>query len=171
MKKVGRQILEKVKGDKEIQLFDQFSTSLTSEINLTFKFPTNIKTLSSKRSRCWSKFHALRQEVFPKLWQDFFKRLSLEVNGLFMECVNQEVFQQILVKFFAEECRPIVSEDHTVTLERDQLNAMRYACGYVPHLLLKKYKTNAGVKAERFVQCLEKMAIQSESDSNIQDLG
>ncbi len=67
MRKVGKKVLEKiVEGDQEMQLFDDFSTSLTS--NNQPHILKLAKTLSSKRSRCWSTFHALRQKVLPKLY-------------------------------------------------------------------------------------------------------
>ena len=114
MRKAGEKILEKiVEGDHEIQLLDDFSTSLTSNINLIFSnLPKNIKTLSSKMSRCWSTFHALHQEILPKLWQDLWDKLNLEVNSLFTESVNQELFQQLLITLFAEQCKPATPKDH-----------------------------------------------------------
>lgn len=170
MKKFGREVLEIcLQGDKEIEVFDQFSVKLTSTINLLFSEvkERNIKSMASKRTRCWSSFHVLRQDVLPKLWLDFFTELHIEVNYLFTQCVNQELFQQMLVTFFTEECKPVAShKEDTIVLTLDQLNALRYACGYVPHMLLKKYKIKTGAKAERFVRSLEKMAIGSENDAN-----
>ena len=41
---------------------------------------------------------------------------------------------------------------------------MRYACGYVPHNLLKKYEKLKGLKEKHFVECLGNMAVVSEED-------
>ena len=41
---------------------------------------------------------------------------------------------------------------------------MRYACGYVPHALLKKYETKCGDRCSDYVQCLGDMAIEGEGD-------
>ena len=55
-------------------------------------------------------------------------------------------------------------EDIAVPLvfTEDEMNAMRYACGYVPHALLKKYEKKCGDKYSNFVQCLGDMAIEGE---------
>ena len=44
----------------------------------------------------------------------------------------------------------------------DELNAMRYACGYVPCSLLKKYETKGGDIYSQYVQCLGHMAVEGE---------
>ena len=49
-----------------------------------------------------------------------------------------------------------------VVLTPDELNAMQYACGYVPHKLLKKYEMRRGQKAKCFVECLGNMAVVSD---------
>ena len=41
---------------------------------------------------------------------------------------------------------------------------MRYACGYVPHALLKKYEMKCGEMYSEYVQCLGDMAIEGEGD-------
>ena len=39
---------------------------------------------------------------------------------------------------------------------------MQYACGYVPHKLLKRYESRRGAKVGRFVECLGNMAVVCE---------
>ena len=39
---------------------------------------------------------------------------------------------------------------------------MQYACGYVPHKLLKRYESRTGGKAKHFVECLGNMAVVCE---------
>ena len=45
------------------------------------------------------------------------------------------------------------------SLSADELNAMQYACGYVPRALLRKYEKRTGSKFNRFVECLGEMAV------------
>ena len=52
----------------------------------------------------------------------------------------------------------------STVLTEDELNAMRYACGYVPHALLKKYETRCGEMYSEYVQCLGDMAIEGGND-------
>ncbi len=51
------------------------------------------------------------------------------------------------------------------------LNAMRYACGYVPHKLLKKYEKRSGEKCgEKYTKCLGDMAVIGEEGEESDDL-
>ena len=36
---------------------------------------------------------------------------------------------------------------------------MRYACGFVPYRLLRKYENNSDEKSVQFVECLGNMAV------------
>lgn len=49
-----------------------------------------------------------------------------------------------------------------VEMTTDELNALQYAAGYVPHALLKKYEKRTGQKYEAFIECLGDMAVESE---------
>ena len=54
-----------------------------------------------------------------------------------------------------------------VQLSKDELNALRYASGYVPMKLLKKYEKKGemermGKKIDQFEMCLDNMAVASE---------
>lgn len=51
-----------------------------------------------------------------------------------------------------------------IQISTDELNAMRYACGYVPHTLLKRYKNIPGQVYSQYVQCLGDMAVEGEDD-------
>ena len=56
------------------------------------------------------------------------------------------------------------SEHQEMELSKDELNALRYACGYVAVKLLKKYekKKDLGKKSEQFEMCLGNMAVTGE---------
>ena len=41
---------------------------------------------------------------------------------------------------------------------------MRYACGYVPYKLLKKYEGKGGDINTQYIQCLSNMAVQGEEE-------
>ena len=57
-----------------------------------------------------------------------------------------------------QACKP--QEQVHVTV--DELNEMRYACGYVPHSLLKRFQVRSGEKYSQFVECLGNMAVTGE---------
>ena len=47
-------------------------------------------------------------------------------------------------------------------MNKDELNALQYAGGYVPHALLKKDEKRSGGKFKQFNQCLGDMAVECE---------
>ena len=109
---------------------------------------------SSKRSRLWSGFHCLSINDLPKIWKSFLEETRSESgqtdkraygfieNNLFQQSVNQKRFEHLLQDYFAPSGSPTAMEVTTreVVLRKDELNAVRYATGFVPHILLKKYE-------------------------------
>lgn len=75
-----------------------------------------------------------------------------------VQCVNQELFQQKLANTFAEKSSQKKTAEQQGEIPADELNAMQYACGYVPFKLIKKYE---GKKSKHFL-CLGNMAVVSE---------
>ena len=49
-------------------------------------------------------------------------------------------------------------------MSSDELNVLRYACGYVAHNLLKRYEKKTGDIAQQYVTCLGEMAVEGEGD-------
>ena len=88
--------------------------------------------------------------------------------NFFFQSVHQVLFQEKLKMFMAQDCPRSSTDKEPASLTKDELNAMQYACGYVPHKLLKKYEKRSGNKYSQFVECLGGMAVLSEESS--QDL-
>ena len=86
-----------------------------------------------------------------------------------MQSVSQELFQQLLTIEITKEMP--TREQEPIILTPDELNAMQYACGYVPYKLLKKYEKKMGLQAECFVKCLGNMAVKYENDQESDLLG
>ena len=79
----------------------------------------------------------------------------------------QAVFCQVFENCFSEyvtTTTPAAStfRETDVVLTVDELNALRYACGYVSHRLLKKFEKRKGDKFRQFVHCLGEMAVVGE---------
>ena len=75
----------------------------------------------------------------------------------------------MLVNNYSREICPEQSGAHQQPesgLTDDELNAMQFACGFVPHKLLKKYETRSGQKVEQFVACLKNMAVTIDDDDD-----
>ena len=100
----------------------------------------------------------------PGLWNHFLSAIEVDHDDqLLQQSVSQKLFEMILPEQFpsAADQTPHVQEP----LGKDELNALRYACGYIPHALLKKYERRTGSKFDKFIECLGNMAVRSEHES------
>ena len=161
----GRFMAKIVEDDDQIDLFDIFCDTIISEINKIFTgLSKRIRCPSTRRTRLWSAFHDRRQMILLESWQDLFSKqeISEDQDQLFMQSVNQEIFQLMLVDYMEDKEKTRASSDQQITLSTDELNAMQYACGYVPHKLIKRYESRRGTKVRRFVECLGNMAVVCE---------
>ena len=161
MRTFGTTLLLKVsESDHEIELFDLFCQRLSKDIGRIFRDIRYDKRAT--KASLWSAFHDLRRTQLPKHWQDLFHGLCREREFL-VQCVNQELFQQKLANTFAEKSSQKKTAEQQGEIPADELNAMQYACGYVPFKLLKKYEgKNKEEKSKHFLDCLGNMAVVSE---------
>ena len=72
----------------------------------------------------------------------------------------------MLVKeYFSLQSNSQSSASSAILFTDDELNAMRYACGYIPHVLLKKYEVRDAGVFSQYIECLGNMAVEgSEGD-------
>ena len=104
-------------------------------------------------------------------WKELLENLGItgtEVDPLLEQSVYDELFTMLVSEYFSSQTAhssdPTSTASTPVELSSDELNAMRYACGYVPRSLLKKYETKCGEVYSQFVQCLGEMAVEGEGD-------
>ena len=79
-----------------------------------------------------------------------------------MELVNECICQHLLCTTFKDRGEPSVQEPD-VTLNEDEENIIRYACGYIGMKLHRKYMKIEGEKAARFVECLDRMKVDDQT--------
>ena len=125
--------------------------------------------------KLWSDFHQVRMEPSGPLhsaYQELLQSLDiteLQSDPLFIQSLYSEVFTLLVSEHFnnsqSARCSGLSSSSRPVELTEDELNAMRYACGYVSRSLLKKYENKAGDVYSQYVQCLSEMAFEDEGDS------
>ena len=72
----------------------------------------------------------------------------------------------LIVKEYFSNLAPLQPQSSVSTAISftDELNAMRYACGYIPHVLLKRYEVRDGNLFSQYVEYLGNMAIEGEGD-------
>ncbi len=163
------------KAMETVDMFDKFCSLLENEIESIFlSVPKRIRSHTVKRTQLWSAFHVKTEEM-SKLWINELKLKESSSEGphvnFFIQSINQSLFGEKLKRFMAQECPlPVKGEsnDQLPKLTKDELNAMQYVGGYVPHKLLKKYEKRSGTKYSQFIECLGNMAVVNEESS--QDL-
>ena len=168
-----QELLDKImRGEKEIEAFDSFSERIVPYLQSRIHEVTKgLTCVSSKRTKIWSDFHQIRLDKTGLLHSEWKKLLdSLNGNGadlandtLLQQSIYNEVYCMLVSEYFSLHTaynKEDIAEPTVLT--EDELNAMRYACGYVPRALLKKYEVKCGDKYSDFVQCLGDMAIEGE---------
>ena len=162
-------MLDAISGDNHYarDTFARFAKRLYEKLE-ALATPTSGKTLSTQKQHLWSGFHLARLGELRSLWTDLYASLGLESrfsqDPLLGEYVNEKVFgEHIKVKFRVDAKDPEPAE-----LTDDDLNALRYAAGYVPWKLRQKFK-KAPCKHpnwKAFLVCLEKMSIGSQDEND-----
>lgn len=109
-------------------------------------------------------YHTVATSQISTLWTQLC--LNIETLGkdpLLIQSVARSLFEMLLKKQFGCDTGP-VTRAATVDVEfnKDELNALRYACGYVALKLLRKYKRKRGEKFDQFEMCLGEMAVMGE---------
>ena len=174
---VGQELLDKsAQGEAGLAAFDRFSESLICYVRERINQVTKgLKLNSSKHTKIWTDFHQIRLDASGPMrsaWKELLKSLGItgtEVDPLLEQSVYDKIFTMLVSEYFRSQTdhstNPASKVSTPVELTSDKLNAMRYACGYVPRSLLKKYETKCGNVYSQFVQCLGDMAVKGEGDN------
>lgn len=141
-----------------------FCRKLFSVLRVCFSTVHQLRK-ESTREKALTQFHAARISELPPLWMALFSDLSLStVCPLLIQCVNRNIFEEMIVEHFAESVAASCSNSATEapTMNAEEENALRYVSGYVALKLMRKYEKEEGEKAMQFVECLSNMAVTGE---------
>ncbi len=151
--KVGTTMTKLLNSSHEQQA-DTFCSTLVSSIRGCI--PVNMKSTAASRESFWQRYHQLRcSQIYCSNWQDFLKELDVDVDAsplsLFYQCVGDRLLEE-LVKLAS----PIDEQDsnEVKNLNEMEMNALRYAAGYVPRSLFKKLMKSADPLKRELQLCL-----------------
>lgn len=151
------------RSEKDMELFDTFSQVLVKELQDIFSMVSSrIKSADRKKEKIWSTFHEVRVKTLPKMWENFFKSIGMESSPIFSQSVSFKVFEMLVKEHLAPSTQACAQTD--IVFTTDELNAMRYACGYVPFSLLRKYESGRISRSDQCIECLGNMAVVGEND-------
>ena len=118
----------------------------------------------------WSDFHEIRQDnsgFLHSTWIRFLKEINIEEpeDPLLEQSIYSELYLVLIAEYFSSQSLPQAgASEALIQITTDELNAMHYACGYVPRTLLKRYENEPGPVYSQYVQCLGDMAVEGEDD-------
>ena len=168
-KALGRNILEKAtSGEAEMTAFDVLSVELTTCLRSIFQHDSAYRSSAARREKFWIAFHQLRLSEIPKIWDRFLSSQQMQSDKLLQQSVSQKLFEMLLRSQFSTTTasqRRSSQHSHDAPLSKDELNVLQYACGYVPHALLRRYQKRSGQKYEKYIECLGEMAVRSEHEN------
>ena len=114
--------------------------------------------------RIWARFHQLRIGELHQLWSKICRCIDVvELDPLAIQYVNLKLFEPLVQDTFGSVAASQPAPPTSLTSEEE--NAMQYACGFIPHKLLKKYEKMDGTLAGQFVECLRNMAVVGQEES------
>ena len=95
-----------------------------------------------------------------------FDMSNADLDPLLEKSIYREVFDRLVAEYFNSSSAIVNQElpSMDVQLTSDELNAMRYACGYVPHSLLKRYERMSCEAYSDYIQCLGDMSVEGEGE-------
>ena len=128
-KETARKLIEaSTANDSRQDTFVKFALAIDKKLE-GLATPSSTKNLSTQRKQLWSRFHASRTSELRNLWDNLYKSLGLNTKDpLLSEYVNEKLFEQYVKSKFEVVEQP--SEPSQLT--DDDLNALRYAAGFVP---------------------------------------
>ena len=161
MREVGKSVLESVTvGERELVAFDAFS----EEILVVLQSVTQVSLSNNaiKREKLWSRFHQACILQLPQVWKQLLSSLQVECSDdILQQSTNRKLFEMMLPSEFSGPTMQLHHNESNIQLSSDELNALQYACGYVPRALLRRYEKQTGPKFNQFVECLGEMAVDS----------
>ena len=149
----------------EEEAMDKFSVDMLTYLRVEVRSVADkYKGSSKKREHLWSMFHNVRMETkFPSLWINLMGKLDITVDDPLLEqSLYQEVFEIVAKEYFECSRSESITTHKVDSISPDELNVLRYACGYVGRKLLKCYEKKHGDVAQQYVTCLNEMAVERE---------
>ena len=122
----------------------------------------NVSLIALKSLEIWRQFHVKRPTTLCEIWGQLLDSLKFDIDPLVQQFVNQELYSSIIKSRCGCHCT-IAGKSASMSIEEE--NIVRYAAGFVPFALLKRYERNVSTSSAFFVECLSGMAINGEESS------
>ena len=141
----------------EAKLVDSLSTCMQSRA----------KSQKVRREKMWTRYHTLRTSTtYHTEWQVFLtSRASISaVSPMFYQYVCNFIFKELIFEHF-----PITESTGSQPIQPltyDEINALRYAAGYIPRALKKKLLKSAHPLKEDLQLCILDLLDDGDEERN-----
>jgi len=146
-----KQLNKGADSEENIKVFEAFSTKLSTTLESICE-PRKTLKISRAIGRLWSDLHNVALNEPPPIWFNLMSSLGIDCTceeNLLYQSVHQKYFGKIVLNFFKTKscdvnrsCTTSTIDLEEVILTTDELNALQYVGGFVPHSLLKGFERN-----------------------------
>ena len=146
-------------------MFDNYCSELVKHFqSLVSSVGMNYKLNITKREHLWHEFQLSRVNgKLLLLWKEMTTKLGVVIDDPLLEqCLYQELFEVCLKEHFIVTESSSPKCDSEIILPADELNVMRYVCGFVARHLLQVYEKRSGIVYDQYTTCLSEMAVDGE---------
>ena len=156
-----KEFIEAVTIESNQLVFDDFASKMIQAMERCFSScSSTCRSKSVKREKIWTAFHRMRMTELAQTWLDLFEHGFPKLPSLAYQTINRMLFSDYL------KCHlDLASTTNTVNLDLsvDEENILRYAAGFVPFKLLKKYEDKCSNSSDlSIIECLSSMAVNGE---------
>ena len=124
----------------------------------------------AKREKMWSKYHSFRiSENFVKVWSEFLYPVILDVpaDKIMAQFVTQDLFEMIIKEHVPSKATAVPSEEQNkLQPTTEELNALRYAAGYVLRSITAKYTSGHSCFKDDILICLTEMEAKLDDEDD-----
>ena len=119
---------------------EDFSKYLLETLHSNLKSVGKCRSNAVKRERLWKSFHRQSMDILPQIWEKLHIEVGKGKEQMLSQTINSVLFEDILKEYFAVSPSKMSTNSEDVQFTKDELNALRYASGYVPIVLLKAFE-------------------------------
>ena len=116
-----------------------------------------------RREKLWTAYHQKRTSEIVAIWEELFDAIHQHLDPLVYQAVTQKLFENIIARIApASSSSSSSSSDKLKFISSDEECIVRYAAGYVPYALIRKYEKHPTQHSVSCIECLCNMAVQGE---------
>ena len=131
---------------------------IVSAIEECVDVSSTYRSLVRRRAHAEMAFRRVRFTSLSLIWGSLYGILHMEMSDqIFPQSVNDKIFESLLSAKMLAIGKSSLEElpDCQYHLSSDELNALRYAAGFIPFKLLKRYNQGAAEGKRQVIACLE----------------